>query len=175
MTDPCVDVFHTQPARLAEMLEAHWDDAQNWAADELSAILRHQMTAPLSVDLANHRYWLCYAGDPGAAPQTFEELFRERRPPLELLRGVKDFAKGHLRERGGKLPREIARVLYYGSVLVARLVWGERITRRSDVQVQEGLVWAVAQPWLEPWLQDLFRRGQTFFRRLEEGAPDERI
>lgn len=163
MTALCIDVFQSKPERLARMLDQHWGDARNWETDELHAILQHQLAAPLAVDLSTHGSVLSLAGRPGAESITFGQLLRDRRPPLDLLQGVKEFAKAHLRQHDGSLPREVAKVLYLGSVLVACLRWDARISSLSDAKMRSGLDWAIEQPWLEPWLVDLFRQGHELF------------
>ena len=57
--------------------------------------------------------------------RTFRELFHHPRPPVELLRLTKDFAKGRAGRSDAAVPKPIAEVLYTLSIVVAITRWCE--------------------------------------------------
>jgi hypothetical protein len=160
--DISTDIFRREPARLAQLFNELSDQNSDWTDEEMASILQHQLRAPVEADLPiGARHPLFKPPQRGSIPITFGDLLRDPRPPLELLEVVKDFAMGHLRLRDKGLPRNIARVLYCASVLVARLCLGERISKLSDAKLKARLDWALEQPWLDPSMRDLFCRGRT--------------
>jgi hypothetical protein len=164
MIDLSIEVFRGEPGRLAQLLDPQWRDKPNWADEEMESILRHQLSVPVSADLPGYsarnlttqRHANCQT-----TAFSFGDLLCDQQPSLELLVGTKDFAMRHLRLGGRGLPRRVARVLYYASVLAALLHWGERISRLSDAKLLSGLDWAIEQPWLDTSLRDLFRKGRV--------------
>jgi hypothetical protein len=83
-----------------------------------------------------------------APPGTFGELFQHERPPLELLRLAKDFAKAAQANPGSAIPKEVAWVLYYLSIATALVRLRQRITHLSDVELRQGFDWVLAQSWV---------------------------
>src|SRR5208283_1295936 len=122
--DSAESVFQRQPKSLAALLEASGEQARLWRPEELGAIFRHQMSAPVLVDLGG-----C---DPGTAARlkrlseaqclllkSFADLFHHPAPPLELLEMTKDFAKANMDQAQSSLPNEVAAALYYTSIAAA--------------------------------------------------------
>ncbi|HEX3624788.1 MAG TPA: hypothetical protein VH280_05105 [Verrucomicrobiae bacterium] len=125
-----------------------------WRPDELAAIFRHQMSAPVLMDLGSF--------DPRTASQlktltaaqglllsSFADLFNHANPPLQLLQLVKDFAKANLDHPESGLPREIATAVYYASIAAALVHANQRISKLSDDDLQRGLRLTREQPWLD--------------------------
>jgi hypothetical protein len=125
-----------------------------WRPDELAAIFRHQMSAPVLMDLGSF--------DPRTASQlkaltaaqglllsSFADLFNHANPPIQLLQMVKDFAKANLDHPESGLPREIVTALYYASIAAAFVRLDKRITKLSDDDLQRGLRLTQEQPWLD--------------------------
>ena len=116
-----------------------------WNPQELGEILRHQLAAPLELELA-----------PGAIPdaktqrgiKTFADLFMCPAPSLEVLKAVKDFAKSHIDQADAPVPREVASVLYYACIILARRHHATRITTLSDAGLRKGVQWLLHQDWL---------------------------
>ncbi len=143
-------IQNARPEQLAEILERTETPGDLWRPEELGALLNHQLAAPIEVDLASLPPVLAQqirglADVEGLLMKSLGDLFQHPRPPLALLRLVKDFAKAAHAAPDGPLPGEIARVLYYTSIAVAWLRWGERITRLNDEALREGFDWVCSQ------------------------------
>jgi hypothetical protein len=145
------------------MLGAGWERESNWRPEELGAILRHQLAAPIEADLPGTQ---CLSrrerGQRGRnrGRFTFGGLLHHALPQVELLRLVKEFAKAHLRRDDGLLPREIAHLLYYASLTVAQCRCGRRISRLSDAALIEGIDWVLSQGWVDAQTRGLFLTGR---------------
>jgi hypothetical protein len=115
-----------------------------WDAQELGAVLRHQLAAPLPPVA-------------GPAPvDTFDQLLRHPSPPLTLLESVKDFAKAARQNPAAGLPEEVAAVIYFAAIVVANRRCGVRISRLSDEELRSGVEWVLAQPWIAADIRVLF-------------------
>jgi hypothetical protein len=137
-----------------------------WRPDELGEILKHQLEAPLVFDLGTSDSQAT-ADDPPAATDpsgtrvsNFGELFLHARPPLQLLRLTKRFAKTSDRRQANPLPEEVATVLYYAAIVAALLRHGERISRVSDSTLREGVDWVLEQEWVTGLLRGLFEEAR---------------
>lgn len=140
-----------------------------WDADDLEAILEHQLAAPLEADLRGARpgfaAWLAEINATLRPPiATFGDLLSHAQAPIELLEVLKDFAKGCRSNADGPLPDDIATVLYLAAIAAAMVRHGARITRLGDEGVRHGLEWAQRQPWLDPKTRELLERGREAFR-----------
>ena len=152
--DSAGSVFKSRPKALASLLGARGEHGRLWRPEELAAIFRHQLSAPVMVDLGGF--------DPGAAVQlkivteaqglllkSFSELFDHPTPPIELLVATKNFAKLNLDHPESYLPSEIAAALYYASIAAALVRLDERITQLPDADIQRGLLWVREQNWVD--------------------------
>ena len=139
---------------LAALMSTSDESSPLWGADELAALFRHQMSAPVLMDLGSF--------DPRTATQlktvaeaqglllsSFSDLFNHTTPPLQLLQLVKDFAKANMDHPESGLPREIATALYYISIAAALMRLDKRISQLPDADLQRGLRWAQEQRWLD--------------------------
>jgi hypothetical protein len=158
---------------LAQLLALDAPEAPGWLPGELGAVLRHQLTAPVEFDLGRL--------DPSAARRlqralraavptirTFADLFRHPKPPLPLLELTKQFAKASRNHPESPLPEEVASVLYYASIVAARLRWGRRITDLDDDALAQALQWGLQQEWMDDETRTLFRQGRQALGRLDE-------
>ena len=151
---------------LASMFDAARVPPRLWRSDELSAVLRHQLAAPLVMDLstlrgvtAEHVKHLAAGGGADPSIHTFHDLLRHPDPPVELLELTKRFAKLARRTQASiAVPAEVAGVLYFASILVAQTRCGVRISNLSDEQLSEGVQWVLAQVWIDPPTRALFAR-----------------
>ena len=141
--DSAVALSQSGPEPLAALLAEGGRPSGLWQPEELGAIFRHQMAAPLLADLG------APAGVQDAPRQSFADLLRHPSPPLALIEQVKDFAKTNAEHPEDGLPREIAAVLYYACIAAALLRLGARISKLPDADLGRGLRWAAEQPWLD--------------------------
>ncbi len=149
---------------MVALLDAGSDDCRIWNASELAAILKHQLSAPIRVDLATMEQRLASqlrltAASQGLLLKSFGDLLHHSNPPLELLKLTKDFAKACRLSRGGPLPREIATVLYFASIVVAMVRCQRRITRLEDAEIRNGVKQCLAQNWLDTTTRQLLEDG----------------
>jgi hypothetical protein len=162
---------------LAEMM-AFGGEAALWRPDELAAIFRHQLDAPLAFDFDSLEAGLGskvedVAEGEGRPIRTFRDLLYHQHPPVELLDLTKRFAKSCAGRPGAALPEEIARVLYALSIVVGMTRCGQRITELDDRQLREQLDWAVSQPWLDDAARGLLAEGRQQIGTSPPGAAGE--
>jgi len=161
-----MDIMETDPKRLAGLIAEEDVGERIWRPEELGAILEHQMTAPLHVDLTRMggaAGRLCGAAEAkGLVLKSFGDLLQHPQPPVALLKLMKDFAKACRIGRGSHLPREIATVIYFASIVVAMMRCSRRITKLDDGALRDAVGWALDQPWLEDITRRVFTEGQRF-------------
>jgi hypothetical protein len=156
------------PRLLALFLEVDEGPRRIWPAEELGAILKHQLATSVQLDLEGvgttfkaRLSALPAAQQPGKL--TFGELFQLAHPSVELLNLVKQFAKAS-RVRGETvLPPEIATVIYLASIVVALMRCGKRISEQSDEALVYGVQWVIDQPWVDETTRQLFRGAMKHF------------
>jgi hypothetical protein len=157
----------THPSRLAQMLTA--DGADRWRAEEMGAILRHQLSVPLELDLAGtasaDSAQIAIEGAQTSWPATFGDLLHHARPPLEMLQRVKRFAKACKVKADGPLPTEVATVLYFASIVVALLRCDTRISELDDKAIRTGTDWVLAQTWLDQPTRSIFEQAAAKWKR----------
>lgn len=133
----------------------------SWRPEELGAILRHQLAAPIEFDLGAvprgaARRIRSAATAKNLLVRSFSDLLLHPRPPIELLRLTKDFAKANRHQPDSPIPAEIATLLYFASVAAALVRLRERITELDDAALAAGFAWCREQPWMEAGLGALF-------------------
>ena len=94
-------VFKSRAKKLASLLASGEERTKLWRVDELAAIFRHQMSAPILVDLGTFDPLTAtrirmQSEAQGLLLKSFADLFHHPSPPLELLELIKDFAKANL-------------------------------------------------------------------------------
>jgi hypothetical protein len=152
--DSSAAVLKSRAKSLVTLMEAGSENSRLWGPDELAAIFRHQMSAPVLVDLGGF--------DPGTAVRlktlseaqglllkSFSDLFHHPSPPIELLKLTKEFAKANMDHPESGLPTEIVSALYYVSIATALVRLDTRISRLKDVGLRRGLLWASDQAWID--------------------------
>ncbi len=158
--DSSAAVFKSRANKLATLIATGEERAKLWRPDELAAIFRHQLSAPVMVDLGSF--------DPRTATRirtlseaqclllkSFDDLFHHPAPPIELLELVKDFAKANRDHPESGLPGEIAAALYYSSIAAALVRLDARISQLPDADLQRGLHWTLQQAWLDEKTKEL--------------------
>jgi hypothetical protein len=158
--------METDPKDLANLIADDDIGERIWNPDELADILKHQLTAPLHVDLsrvggAAGRLRELAEGR-GLVLKSFGDLLRHPQPPVALLKLMKDFAKACRLGRGSALPREISSVIYFTSIIAAMTRCSRRITRLDDNALRAAIEWALAQPWLDETSRAVFTEGRQF-------------
>ena len=154
MTAPHKTAFDTDRRQLATLLDLSPDADRLWRDDELGALLRHQMTAPMQVDLINLERGLALkvrtlAEAQGLTLKSFGDLLAHPNPPVELLKITKDFAKACRLSPRSPVPHEIASVLYFASIAAAMVRCRRRITGLTNDALAEGFRWVLSRPWLD--------------------------
>lgn len=139
---------------LAALMASGDESGALWRADELAALFRHQMSAPMLMDLGSFdprtaERLKTLAAAQGLLLSSFADLFNHSAPPLQLLQLVKDFGKANMDHPESGLPAEIATVLYYASIASALLRLDTRISQLPDADLLRGLRWAQEQSWLD--------------------------
>jgi hypothetical protein len=154
MTKKPPAIHDTDNKSLAALLDLPPGGERLWRDEELGAILRHQLTAPLQVDLINLERGLAVkvrtlAESQGLVLKSFGDLLAHPNPPIELLKITKDFAKACRLSPHSPLPREIASVLCFASIAAALVRCRQRITGLSNEAIAEGLQWVMKRPWVD--------------------------
>jgi len=149
------------PELLSQIMRPPVAAGRLWAPDELQDVLRHQLDARLSFDLAHSDPARAALIDRQAAAvcppiATFGDLLRHPRPPVELLQWVKAFAKAGRSDPNGPLPAEIGAFLYYACIASALVHHGLRITTLPDAAICDGLRSLLGQGWLDAGSRGLF-------------------
>lgn len=142
------------------------EERADWSADELGAVLHHQLQAPLEYDLRT----IAPGGEQtiaqmtaaiaiGPRPRSFADLIVHPSPPLELLTLMKDFARSGRDD--GSIPAEVGTILYYAAIVLAIVRHNTRITKLDNNSLSSGIAWAAAVPWIDPALRQLFIEAAT--------------
>lgn len=152
--DSSAALLKSRAQQLSALMASGEDRDPLWRPDELAAMFRHQMSAPVLMDLGSF--------DPRTAAQlksltaaqglllsSFADLFNHANPPVQLLQLVKDFAKANLDHPESGLPREISTALYYTSIAAALVRLEKRISQLPDADLQRGLRRTLEQGWLD--------------------------
>src|SRR4051794_26091530 len=108
-TDPL-----SRPERMLSLLSLHTSPA--WSADDLGAILSHQLDAPLGSIASLHEH--------ASRFPTLRQLLLDDSPPMDALDRLKHFAKSATHSDDLGLPREVATVIYVAAIVAARRAGG---------------------------------------------------
>ncbi len=120
--------------------------------------------APLLLDLqrlglAQDAKVVDQLGAEGGTIKSFADLLGHASPPLELLKAAKVFAKQADLQFDAPIPSPVARVLYYATIVVARLRCQARISELTDGELRLGLTWVVRQAWVDEAVRAVCREG----------------
>jgi len=170
--DSATALGKSPPKSLAALLAAGTERVRLWRPEELNAIFRHQMSAPILVDLGGF--------DPATAVRlktlseahslllkSFADLFHHPVPPIELLTLTKDFAKANMNHPESSLPQEIAAALYYASIATAIVRLDTRISQLADAELRQGLLWTRDQSWVDGPTKELLA---SALQKLADGT-----
>ncbi|GEM_PF-370522 len=176
--NPSASSFSSQPGSLQKeakslslLLDGVDQGEPHWTKEDLHAILRHQLQAPLQVDLgallpggAGKLEQLASAR--GLLLKSFRDLLTHPHPPAELLAMTKEFAKRNLIGPERTLPGDVARVMYFSSIGISIWKTGKNISQLPREKIRTGLAWCLGCGWLEPDIQNLL---QEALDHLKEG------
>lgn len=160
----------SDPASLARLLEVSNGNDVLWRPEELAAILRHQLAAPIEYDLSRMDRHAAQrlkvsADAKGLLLKSFADLFAHPDPPIELLEMTKQFAKANRNDPDRALPVEISTLLYYACIAAALVRCGKRITGLDDATLSKGFQWGRGQPWVDEATAGLFKKALEAFER----------
>lgn len=152
--DSQTDILNASPGKVAELLGMGGVPARVWRPQEIAAVFKHQMSAPVAVDLdtlpSKLQEQLRFLSDAGGLLlKSFRDLFQHPSPPVELLVLVKDFAKMNLNQSASLLPNEVAAAVYYLSIAAALVRLNRRISALKDDELSTGFRLVLAQDWLD--------------------------
>jgi hypothetical protein len=176
--DSSAAVFKSRAKKLASLLATGEERTKLWRSDELAAIFRHQMAAPVLVDLGTFDPQTAtririQSEAQGLLLKSFGDLFHHATPPIELLDLIKDFAKANLEHPESGLPVEIATTLYYTSIATALVRLDVRISQLPAADLQRGLRWAMEQAWLDAPTKELLGHAVEKIAHEPAGAAHE--
>jgi hypothetical protein len=173
---PVQSLIPVQPNPLAvsTLLDFREVNRHAWAAEELAAMSRHQLAAPLQLSLGvlsgEVAHQLRVADPPVNPLMTLGQLFEHEHPPIELLKLVKRFAKICKRDPNNPLPSEIVMLLYYGSIAAAMTRTSERITDLPAAPLRRGMNWMSNQPWVTEQMRGQLREAIAQLDRERDSA-----
>ena len=167
-------VLDSDPKQLASLIGDDDIGERIWRPDELAAILQHQLTTPLHVDLAGvggaAGQLRELAGARGLVLKSFGDLLQHPQPPVGLLKLMKDFAKACGHSPQSTIPKEVSSVIYFASILAAMTRCSRRITRLDNAALLKAVLWALKQPWLDEITRGIFLEGQHFLTGASDGS-----
>jgi hypothetical protein len=173
--DSSAAVFKSRAKKLATLMATGEERAKLWRPDELAAIFRHQMSAPMLVDLGTFdprtaARLRTLSEAQGLLLKSFADLFHHPAPPIELLELIKNFAKANLDHPESGLPDEIATTLYYTSIAAALVHLAAHISQLPDADLQRGLRWTMEQTWLDGKTKELLAKALKKISGGQKGA-----
>ena len=146
----------------ARLMAMAMDHDPSWPEKELGAMLAHQWSSELTVDLRGLTgvsvgmvEQLAQAADPPI--RTFADLLWHEQPPVQLLNWVKEFAKQAAGHPSRPLPLALSKALYSLTILVAKRQ-GHHISSQSNTAIFRGGAWLLGQAWLDQATRELTRR-----------------
>jgi hypothetical protein len=159
--------FRGDTHRLARLLVDDLEQVEKWSEVELGAMLIHQLTAALEPELVGTNKTQEAEAASSPTRLTFGDAIFGQAASTDSLRRIKEYSKAHLVRKDPCFPVEISRVLYYGSVLAAYRLHGERITSLTDAKFRTGVDWVLRQAWIDPQLREWFRSSLEFLAEPE--------
>lgn len=162
-----------QEAKCLSVLLEEMDPGEiAWTREDLHAILRHQLQAPLQVDLGSMLPGSAgkiaqLASARGLLLRSFLDLLTHPHPPPELLAMTKEFAKRNLVGPESALPGDVARVMYFSSIAVALQKTGHNISQLPSDQILNGIEWCQQRDWLQPEIETLLQDAHEQLTRGE--------
>ena len=162
-------VSSVTPALLAKLFDVADPSLRAWCPEELAAIYRHEISAPVRFDLVTLDAVVtpklkALAEAEGLVLGSFQDLLQRPNPPVELLELTKEFAKRNRNDPDSALPPKVATILYFASIAAALLRCGRRISTLEDSALIEGFEWAQNQEWVDEPTRRLLQQGAESLR-----------
>lgn len=175
MAHKAKSLLDTDRGQLASLLDLAHDADHLWHDDELGAILRHQLTVPLQVDLINLERGLALRIRNTAEAQelvlkSFGDLLKHPNPPVELLKVTKDFAKACRLSPHSPMPHDIASVLYFACIASALVRCRTRISGLKNAELIDGFQWILAKPWIDTPTRELVEEAVMLLTPQSKGG-----
>ena len=166
-----LDVDESQTRLLAKMLDSSGPQVSTWQDEDLRGLFQHQLDTSLASAFeypeSGESPTLTQLGKSSVPPiVTFADLLKHDQPPLELLHAMRRMARRSAKETSGAIPDEIASVLYFAAIAVARVRLGERISRSDDNVLRYGFEIMMRRAWIGKDLTEVF--GQSLEKIDEE-------
>lgn len=157
-----VELDRLQVSGAARLMAMAMDHDPSWLEKELGAMLAHQWSSDLTVDLrglAEVDVMMVEKSAQAATPpiRTFADLLWHKRPPVKLLNWVKEFAKQAAGHPSRPLPLPLSKAIYSLTLLVAKRC-GHRISTQNDTAIIRGGAWLLGQAWIDQGTRDLVRQ-----------------
>jgi hypothetical protein len=148
------------PTAVLAMLNVSEDSPYDCPKQELAAVLHHELQAPLPLALGNYaaeaRTALKEYSNNGSDSESLQTLLLQPQPLPGILKVIKRFAKScSLEGTQDGLPREIALLLYFLSIALARTRCQTRLSDLPDEAVVHGLTWMLGQSWVDEPIRSL--------------------
>lgn len=109
-----------------------------WTEEELPAIWQHQLQSTLQAE-------------PGSMERgpSIQELLTMEQPDMRLLSVMKSYGKANCNHPESLIPEDIARGIYYLSILTARMKLDETISSLSTKELASASQWLAGCGWLD--------------------------
>jgi len=164
-------------AALLALLKLSGEGEQVFEARELTAVMTHELRAPIHLALGSYadelRQMVQRLPVGTQIPRSLEDLLGQARPIPELLGLVKRFAKSCCGPENGALPRELGLAIYYLTIAAGRTRCGVRLSDLSNEALAGGLSWCREQKWLDEPLRSLVNQAMTTLDRLQAEDADD--
>jgi hypothetical protein len=143
---------------MADLLRPPEEQTKSWTVEDLRSVLRHQLEAPLAIDLGSGSHPAQPEDSTGISPplESFEDLLSHQAPPTTLLQRAKSFFKTRRHMLQHELPIDVYTLLYYAAIAAGLVRNQERLTKLTDDELRRGLEWAGSRKWIPTSLAELF-------------------
>jgi len=131
-----------------------------WEAEDLPAILKHQLSAPLGGELeaiAPGRSTAMVRRAETLGIHSLADVLAHPGPPIEILQSFKQWAKEEMAAKHSGLPEAVLKVIYTATILKGLVTGNRDFTTLSHFEIQKSVRWCLAQSWLNPALARTLR------------------
>jgi hypothetical protein len=157
------------PEQVSKLFQLDQATPEQWRPEDLRAMVRHQMSAPLEFDLGTVK--LSQLEQKTAAEsltdaarsdiKSFGDLLSTDRPPLELLRLSQKFFKQNVASSSKGSPEQrIAYLFYLLSIVAARTRLKVKTSKLSDMELLNGIQSMVNRTWIDDRVRALLEDGR---------------